>query len=100
MPRKYSKELISLVKNSDENNLGNVLAQECLKANLPAIYVAKTLKVSRMTIHSWFRGSPIRYKNSKNIEAFIKLVKAGTQAGRLPAKTMMHAKFFLKDIEL
>lgn len=97
MPRKYSKELIDSLDTID-NTLGIQLAKVCIEANLPAIYLAKVLKVSRMTIHSWFRGSPIRHKNSKVIESFIKILETDLEQGRLPAKNILQAKEYLKEI--
>jgi hypothetical protein len=97
MPRKYSKELIDSLDIVD-NTLGTQLAKICIEANLPAIYLAKVLKVSRMTIHSWFRGSPIRHKNSKLIESFIKTLETDLEQGKLPAKNILQAKEYLKEI--
>ena len=33
--------------------------------------VAKVFEVSRMTLHNWFRGAPIRDKNTQKIKAFL-----------------------------
>jgi hypothetical protein len=51
-----------------------------------------------MTIHSWFRGSPIRHKNSKLIESFIKTLETDLKQGKLPAKNILQAKEYLKEI--
>jgi hypothetical protein len=98
MPRTYSKELIDLVKNSNPNKTGIALASACIKANLPAKYVAAALKVTRMTLYSWFRGKPIREKNRIVAEVFTDLVESDTAKGLLPAKNTAEAKAYLEDM--
>ena len=98
MPRTYSKELIDLVNNSNPNKTGIALASACIKANLPAKYVAVALKVTRMTLYSWFRGKPIRFKNQQIVEVFTDLVESDTAKGLLPAKNTTHAKAYLEDM--
>jgi hypothetical protein len=98
MPRTYSKELIDLVKNSNPNKTGIALASACIKANLPAKYVAVALKVTRMTLYSWFRGSPIREKNRVIAEVFTDLVESDTAKGLLPAKNTAEAKSYIEDM--
>jgi len=98
MSRCYSQELINVVKNSNPNRTGTALALACIKANLPAGYVASTLGVSRMTIHSWFRGKPLRDKNRELVEVFTDLVESDTAKGILPAKTKAYAKKYLEDM--
>lgn len=98
MPRTYSQELIDLVNKSNPNRAGIALANACIKANLPAKYVAIALKVTRMTIYSWFRGSPIRHKNMMLVEVFTDLVESDTAKGILPAKNVVEAKAYLEDM--
>jgi hypothetical protein len=98
MPRTYSKELIDIVKNSNPNKTGIALANACIKANLPAKYVAVALRVTRMTLYSWFRGSPIREKNRVLAEVFTDLVESDTAKGLLPAKNTAEAKAYLEDM--
>ena len=98
MPRTYSEELIELVKNSNPNKTGIALANACIKANLPAKYVAVALKVTRMTLYSWFRGSPIREKNRVLAEVFTDLVESDTAKGLLPVKNTAEAKAYLEDM--
>ena len=99
MPRTYSQTLIKEVSNRDPSyNSGIALAQACIKANLPAKYVAVALNVSRMTVHSWFRGAPIREKNKRRVEVFTDLVESDTAKGLLPAKNMMEAKAYIEEM--
>ena len=96
MSRCYSKQLIDKVSKSNPNIIGTAFALACIKANLPAIYVASTLGVSRMTVHSWYRGKPLRDKNRQLVEVFTDLVESDTAKGILPAKTKAHAKKYLE----
>ena len=98
MARTYSQELIDEVNSRDPNNSGVALAQACIKANLPAKYVAVALGVTRMTVHSWFRGAPIREKNRRLVEVFTDLVESDTAKGLLPAKNMMEAKAYIEEM--
>ncbi len=98
MPRNYSdKFLLSLYQEGNEG-LGYDLAKLCVKANLPAVYVAKALQVSRMTVYAWFRGSKIRYKNRKVVEAFVKLVSEDVEKGVLPAKNFAASKAYIEGM--
>lgn len=98
MARTYSQELIDEVNSRDPNNSGVALAQACIKANLPAKYVAIALGVTRMTVHSWFRGAPLREKNRRLVEVFTDLVESDTAKGLLPAKNMMEAKAYIEEM--
>lgn len=98
MSRCYSDDLIKIVKDSDPNKAGTALALACINGNLPAIYVSVALRVTRMSIHSWFRGKPIREKNRQLVEVFTDLVESDTAKGILPAKTKAEAKKYLEEM--
>ena len=98
MSRTYSQELVEAVSKLIPNYPGVALAKACINANLPSKYVAVALKVTRMTLHSWFRGKPIRYKNQQLVEVFTDLVESDTAKGLLPAKNTAHAKAYLEDM--
>ena len=98
MPRTYSQEFINQVKQQDPNESGIALAQACVGANLPAKYVAVALKVTRMTVYSWFRGKPIRDKNRKLVEVFTDLVESDTAKGMLPARNTLEAKAYIEEM--
>ena len=98
MSRPYSQKFIDEVMNSDSRRVGVELAQQCIRANLPAKYVAKALGVSRATIHNWFRGSILRGKNEDMALAFIRLVKEDTANGILPVKSNKDAKDYISDM--
>ena len=98
MSRTYSQEFVNEVKKQDPNKPGIALAQACVNANLPAKYVAVALKVTRMTLYSWFRGKPIRDKNRMIAEVFTDLVESDTAKGLLPAKSTMHAKRYIEEM--
>lgn len=98
MARTYSEQLLNNVYKSDDTEEGVRLAKACIDAKLPAQYVANALGVSRMTIHSWFRGSPIRNKNNKRVKVMLQFIDLGLLEGVLPAKTMSQAKEFTDSV--
>jgi DNA-binding transcriptional regulator YiaG len=98
MARPYSKEFIDEVFSKNTHRIGVQLAQECVKANLPAKYVAQALNVSRITIHNWFRGAILRGKNEELALALISLIKKDTETGDLPVKSLKDAKTYLENM--
>ena len=97
MIRPYSQEFVMGLHHANPKRIGVKLAKVCVKANLPSIHVAKAFGVSRMTIHSWFRGSPVRDKNNTRIEHFIELVEQGLNDTLLPAEDLVSAKKYLES---
>ena len=98
MSRTYSEAFLIELHKANPNRAGTALALACVRANLPAKYVANVLEVTRMTIFSWFRGKPIRFKNQQLVEVFTDLVESDTAKGLLPAKNTTHAKAYLEDM--
>jgi len=98
MPRTYSQELIDAVNKANPNYPGVALAKACIQANLPSKYVAVALKVTRMTLYSWFRGKPLRHKNKQLAEVFTDLVESDTAKGMLPAKNTQEAKAYIEEM--
>lgn len=91
MPRTLSPELREQLESAEET-LGVSLAKLCIKAGLPALYVATMLDVSRMTLHTWFRGGNIRDDRKIKIEKFMQLIEDDIQAGVLPKKNLNETK--------
>jgi DNA-binding transcriptional regulator YiaG len=98
MARPYSQEFIDEVFSKNTHRIGVQLAQECVKANLPAKYVAQALNVSRITIHNWFRGAILRGKNEELALALISLIRKDTETGDLPVKSLKDAKTYLENM--
>ena len=98
MARTYSPALKEAVKYPTSYRLGIDLADTCIKANLPAVYVAQVFETSRQTIHSWFRGGVIRAKKRPRIEVFIQLLEEDLKKGVLPCKNLRDAKAYLRDM--
>lgn len=98
MPTKYSTQFVESVLGAEKPGLGQELAKVCIEANLPAAYVAKVLGVTRMTLHTWFRGGKIRQAKKERINLFMDLVEHDTRTGVLPAKSFKDAKEYLKTI--
>jgi hypothetical protein len=89
--------LLTLSK-SDAVLDGQLLAKVCVEANLPASYVCKVFGISRMALHTWFRGGPIRPRRMQLVLAFISLVNKDLKAGVLPAKNLKEAKAYIEDM--
>lgn len=98
MPRPYTMEFLQGVAASDDENTGIRLAKACIEANIPAKYVGEALGVSRMTIHTWYRGGKIREKKLPLVEALIRLIEKDTKAGRLPAWNLETSKEYIRSI--
>ena len=99
MPRTYSKEFIKELGGLRPfDTTGVQLAKACVRANLPAKYVAVALEVTRMSVHSWFRGNPIRDKKRRLIAAFTSLVEKDLDDGVLPARSTAQAKAYIEDM--
>ena len=101
MPKKYSPEFLIELNTFDKDRPGVQLAKACVNADLPITEVAKVFEVSRMTIHSWFRGSPIRDKNCTKIKKFLKALNEAwddqfkNHTDTLPLSHLKLAKEFL-----
>jgi hypothetical protein len=98
MSRTYSETFLIELHKANPNRAGTALALACVKANLPAKYVAVALDVTRMTVFSWFRGKPIRHKNLLRVETFTDLVESDTAKGILPARNTAAAKAYIEEM--
>lgn len=98
MSRTYSEEFLIELHKANPNRAGIALAHACVKAQLPAKYVAEALEVTRMTVYSWFRGQPIRHKNLLKVETLTDLIESDTAKGILPAKKVADAKTYLEEM--
>lgn len=98
MSRTYSEAFLIELHKANPHRAGTALALACVKANIPAKYVAEALEVTRMTVFSWFRGKPIRHKNLLKVETFTDLVESDTAKGLLPAKNTAAAKKYIEEM--
>jgi hypothetical protein len=98
MSRTYSEAFLIELHKANPHRAGTALALACVKANLPAKYVAIALDVTRMTVFSWFRGKPIRHKNLLKVETFTDLVESDTAKGLLPARNTAAAKTYIEEM--
>lgn len=98
MSGRYSPAFVESVRSPAVYRLGTDLASVCVKANLPAVYVAQVFDVSRQAVHAWFKGGAIRPKKRRAIEVFIELVEEDLQEGILPCKNLRDAKAYLRDM--
>ncbi len=97
MPRPLSERFILGLDKADESKDGVKLARACIKANLAIKYVAEGLGVSRMTLHTWFRGGDIRQRNIIKVKKFINIIEQGLADGVLPADNLASAKVFVES---
>ena len=100
MARPYSEQFIIALSKADPTRVGVQLGKVCVKANLPTTHVAKTFKVSRMSIHSWFRGQYVREQYYDRIVKFINKVNKDTDNRILPAMSIQDAKKYLEAIHI
>ncbi len=98
MARVYSEQLMLRLHRLDPERIGVQLAKKCVDYNLPSLYVASVLGVSRMSLHSWFNGKPLRDKNHQKVKKFMAILDEGKQAGVLPAQTLKAAKIYLDSV--
>jgi hypothetical protein len=99
MSKFYSDQFILGLHHANPQKMGVKLAKICVKAGLPAKYVADVFDVSRMTIHSWFRGGLARDKNNIKIKNFIAFIEKGLKNGDLPVGTIKQARIYLATIK-
>lgn len=98
MSAKYSADFVAAVRSLRERSLGQELATLCVDGNLPAAYVAQVLGVSRMALHAWFRGSPIRRHRLPRVHTFMQIVKDDLQRGTLPVRELKQAYDYLQEM--
>lgn len=98
MSKSYSLNFIEETNSSTSERTGVKFAKVCIKANLPAVYIASVMNVSRMTIYSWFRGKPLRDKNEEAVKLLINVIENDIINGILPAKSLIEAKQYLESL--
>jgi hypothetical protein len=98
MSRSYSSKFLLTLSKPNAITTGQMLAKVCVEAQLPSSYVCRVFGISRMALHTWFRGGPIRPRRMKTVEAFIRLVEQDLEAGMLPAKNLKEAKVYIEDM--
>lgn len=96
--RSYGQKFLLELRDANPIKLGVQLGRLCVDNNIPAVYVAKVLKVSKTTVYAWFRGQSVREENRKTIEVFIDLVKKDAEDGKLPAKNTLDAKLYIESM--
>lgn len=95
MPKKISQQYIATIDQLDDEKYGVRLAKASIAAEIPMSYLAKVFGVSRMTMHSWFRGSPIRENNIIKIKKFLAILNQQWESkdnNYLPVKNNKQAK--------
>lgn len=98
MARSYSEAFLIDLAKKDPDRLGIKLAKLCVKANMPAQFVAVALETSPTTVYGWFRGRGIRENRFRTVEVFIEFLEADLASGRLPVKSLKDAKSYIEGI--
>lgn len=98
MPRTYGDKFLIQLQQADGSLLGVQLGRLCVEANLPVVYVAEALEVSRNTVHLWFRGQVMHESKRKVVEAFMYLVEQDMKNGVLPASNLKKAKAYVEGM--
>lgn len=96
MARPYGQKFLIELERSNLNTLGVQLAKLCVKANLPATFVAAALETSSTTVYSWFRGQGIREHKRKAVEVFIDLLKEDFASEVLPVANINAAQAYIE----
>ena len=80
MPKCISNELKDFIKNSEPSDiyLGIELARQAIKYQFRVTDLADAFGVSRMTMHTWFRGGYMRKSNLKKIICFLRIIDRPT----------------------
>lgn len=92
MARSLSRKLLARIDSDEGETLSMQLAKTTVAAKLPAMYVATMLGVSRMALHSWFRGGEMRPSRWPKVQEFIELIEDDIHAGVLPKETLAETK--------
>ena len=98
MPRPYSEEFMRFITTTSSTSLGVQLGKACVKANLPLIYVARGLKVSKVTIFNWFRGNGMREIMRDKVETFLSTLEKDLESGILPVNSYKEAKAYMQSV--
>lgn len=98
MARCYSEEFMIRVHQLDADRTGVKLAKLCINAGIPALYISQLMGVSRMTVHNWFNGQPMRDKSEQKAKKVLRIMEAGFAAGVLPVTTIEQARLYLETV--
>jgi hypothetical protein len=98
MARNLSEELMRDLYAEGNDNLGARLGRACVDAHICASHVALVMDVSRMTVHSWFRGNNVRLRYREAIEALIVTIKRDTEARVLPAHNLATSREYVTKL--
>lgn len=99
MPRGYTAEFIKeLDTKTVKDGIQILLAKRCVKAKIHTTIVAKLMKVTRMTVHNWFRGKPMNEDKIPTAQALIKIIDEDLAKGVLPIKDYKSSIEYYKSL--
>lgn len=99
MPKGYSEKFVERLNRLAPVTLELQLAMICVQANISATFVAKAMRVSRMAVHSWFRGDSRMAKSKiKLAETLLHIFKEDFEKGVLPLNNYRMSKEYYRSI--
>ena len=98
MPRSYGDKFLIELAQTKKETIGIDLARLCVKANIPAVYVASAMGVTKLAVYAWFRGGVIREKRLPQLQSFIAKIKADLESGALPLPTLKRTKEYVQKL--
>jgi len=98
MSRPYNDTFLRKLAEGEITGLGSDLARLCIKAHIPAKYVAIALEVTPLTVFKWYRGARVQDQRHAQIEVFMKLVNEDMIVGTLPARNSEAAKIYIQQM--
>lgn len=98
MARPYGQKFLLALQKTKLDLLGIQLAKLCVKANLPATFVAAALETTPTTVYSWFRGQGIREKKRKAVETFMELIQEDLNKKNLPVANIEDAAEYISNL--
>jgi hypothetical protein len=98
MPRPYSEEFMRFINTTGSSSLGIRLGRACVRANLPLVYVARALGISKVTLFNWFRGRGMRESMRDRVEVFLEVVERDLEANILPTGSYEEAGRYIKEV--
>lgn len=98
MARSYSDKFLLALNKNKADSLGVRLGRLCVKANLPAAYVAVALGVSPITVYSWFRGQGISESRRRSVDTLITMLTHDLEDKLLPVRNVGDAKKYIENL--
>lgn len=98
MARGYGAKKLALAQ-YEGDNLGMKLGSAAVRANIPMVYLAWVMDVSRITIYEWFNGGNIRKDLQGRVQQLTSVLELDLREGMLlPVKNLKAAKKYVEEM--